>query len=89
MGKELRREDPPYYQDKIRELQENVASLRMSRRILMSLLESLQDEQRREKKKQQAERASLKQANTRYARLLWEKNLRIHDLEKRLGEKSL
>lgn len=68
-------------EEKIRELQANIASLRMSRRILMALLESVQDEYRMENKRLADDNQRLKRNNHTFVNRLWEKNRRIRELE--------
>lgn len=91
-------EDPKYgerkfedlkYEEKIRELQTNISSLRMSRRILMSLLESVQNEHKKDQKKLLEENKKLKRSNHNFAGLLWEKNKRIRELENILQQANL
>jgi hypothetical protein len=72
------------YEECIRQLQENITSLRMSRRILMTLLEQSQNEHKRENQRFMQEKKRLQKANSHYAQLLWEKNKRIRELEKSL-----
>ncbi len=76
------------YEERIRSLQESVAGLRLSRRILMTLLESVQDEYRGESKKLVEANNRLRAANNRYATALWEKNCRIRELEEKLARIS-
>ncbi|MEG1501654.1 MAG: translation initiation factor 2 [Clostridiales bacterium] len=77
-----------HYENKIRELQDSICGLRMSRRILMSLLESLEDERREEKRHLSEESLRLQKTNSNFAHLLWEKNKRIYELESRLKERK-
>ena len=77
-------QDKVLYEQRIRELQENVASLRMSRRILMTILEQVKNEQKAENKRLEDEKIRLKKVNNHYAEAIWEKNIRIRELEKRL-----
>ncbi|MGI5892515.1 MAG: translation initiation factor 2 [Bacillota bacterium] len=72
------------YEERIRQLQENIASLRMSRRILMTLLEQSQNEYRKENQRFIQEKKRLQKSNSHYANLLWEKNKKIRELEKKL-----
>lgn len=72
------------YEQRIRELEENVASLRMSRRILMTMLEQVKNEQKIENKRQEDEKKRLKKVNTHYAEAIWTKNIRIRELERRI-----
>lgn len=72
------------YEERIRRLQEDITSLRMSRRILMSLLEQLQGERRQEKDRLEKEKLRLQKANSHYVETIWEKNIRIRELEEKL-----
>lgn len=72
------------YEERIRRLQEDITSLRMSRRILMSLLEQLQGERRQEKDRLEKEKVRLQKANSHYVETIWEKNIRIRELEQKL-----
>jgi len=72
------------YEERIRRLQEDITSLRMSRRILMSLLEQLQGERRQEKERLEKEKVRLQKANSHYVDTIWEKNIRIRELEQKL-----
>jgi len=72
------------YEERIRRLQEDITSLRMSRRILMSLLEQLQGERRQEKDRLEKEKNRLQKVNSHYVETIWEKNIRIRELEQRL-----
>ena len=74
--------DVEQYEEKIRRLQDNVSSLRLSRRILMSLLEQLQLCQREETEQLIKENRRLKKQANIYATRLWEKNRQIIELEK-------
>ena len=76
------------YEEKIRQLQENIASLRMSRRILMSLLDQVQCGSREERYQLEKEKVRLQKINSNYANQLWEKNRRIRELEKALETHS-
>ncbi len=71
-------------QEKIRRLQVNIASLRISRRILMNLLEDTQNSSREEIRQLTLEQQHLKRLNSGYANAIWEKNKRIYELENQL-----
>ena len=79
-GDEARR-----YEDKIRQLQDNILNLRISRRILMTLLEQVQTEKAREEERLRKEAQRLQKANSRYAGNLLKKNQRIRELEAALA----
>ncbi|MEG1537134.1 MAG: translation initiation factor 2 [Clostridiales bacterium] len=76
--------DCQLYENEIRRLQENISGLRMSRRILMSLLEQSQLHQQEESAQLLRENHRLKQQASLYVDRLWEKNRRIMELEQRL-----
>lgn len=69
--------------ERIRQLQDNVFSLRMSRRVLMSLLEQVQSSQQEEITRLRKQNASLQKQNRSFVGRLWEQNQRIVDLESR------
>ena len=54
-------EENVFYEEKIRQLEDNISSLRMSRRILMNLLEQLQNANKMECDQLRSENARLKQ----------------------------
>ncbi len=80
--------DVAFYEEKIRSLQENITGLRLSRRILMSLLEQAQLSQKEETEQLLRENRRLKQQTGAYAGQLWEKNRRIMELEKLLPQRD-
>ncbi|MCL2817439.1 MAG: translation initiation factor 2 [Clostridiales bacterium] len=80
------KEQEQVLQEKIRALQDNVASLRMSRRVLMTLMEQARHEREDENKRLKKEKLRLQKENSHYAKALWEKNRTICELERRLQE---
>lgn len=77
-------DDIARYQEKIRRLQDNISSLRMSRRILMSLLEEVQLRNKEEIEHLYKEQTRLRKSGSNYAAIIWEKNKRICELEEQL-----
>lgn len=75
-------EDALIYEEKIRRLEDSVSGLRMSRRILMSLLEQDQLCRRSEQEQSRRENARLRRQTAQYAREIWELNKRVAELEK-------
>lgn len=73
---------------RIRELEEKVEQLRLSRRVLMYLIEKIEREKVGFLTKLEKENHKLHQDNYRYARRLLSKNLRIIELESKLENKS-
>ena len=67
MEKDLER----MYQDKIRRLEEDISGLRMSRRIMMTLLEQTQINGRAEQERLLNENRRLNKQVSAYARQLW------------------
>lgn len=80
------KEQEQVLQEKIRALQDNVASLRMSRRVLMTLMEQARHEREDENKRLKKEKLRLQKENSHYAKALWEKNQTICELERKLQE---
>ena len=70
-----------HYEERIRQLEENIANLRMSRRILMNLLEQVQYSRKEELERLEKEKRRLRKISSNYAGQLWEKNRRIRELE--------
>lgn len=71
---------------RVRELEEKVDQLRLSRRVLMCLLERMEKERAAHLVRLERENRKLHRANYRYARSLWRKNMRIMELESKLRE---
>lgn len=61
-------------QKRIKELEHLVEQLRVSRRVLMNLLERVEREKCSEVARLQEENRKLQRANQRYARTLWKRN---------------
>ena len=82
----LEREEHRRSQERIKQLQDNIYSLRMSRRVLMSLLEQVQTNQQEEIERLRKQNARLTKQNQGFAGRLWEQNRRLCELE-RVGDK--
>ncbi|MGB9804192.1 MAG: translation initiation factor 2 [Desulfofundulus sp.] len=73
-------------QRRIQELEEKVEQLRLSRRVLMNLIERMEKERSSFLARLEQENRRLHRANYRYARSLLRKNLQILELESRLKD---
>ena len=80
-------EDERLLRERVILLQDNVASLRMSRRVLMSLLTQLKNDYEQESTLLRKEKQRLQQENAGYAKIIWEKNKRICELERDLAHR--
>lgn len=60
------------YQNKIRRLEEDICGLRMSRRIMMTLLEQTQQHSKAEQERLRSENRRLNKQVSAYARQLWQ-----------------
>jgi predicted RNase H-like nuclease (RuvC/YqgF family) len=78
--------DAVYLQRRVRELEEKVEQLRLSRRVLMNLIEKLEREKASLTGKLEKENKKLHCANYRYARWLLRKNSQIVELEMKLQD---
>ena len=78
----LEREERQRNQERIRQLQDSIFSLRMSRRVLMSLLEQTQASQQEEIERLRKQNARLTKQNQDFAGRLWEQNRRLCELER-------
>ena len=72
--------DVNYLQKRVRELEEKVEQLRLSRRVLMNLVEKLEREKLGSVNKLEIENRKLQISNCRYAKFLLRKNRQIMDL---------
>lgn len=75
-------------QKRIRELEDKVEALRISRRVLMNLIESIETERREQLSNLENRNEKLQKNNCRYARQIMYRNLRINELEKQLNNFS-
>lgn len=78
--------DEAYLQRRIQELEEKIEQLRLSRRVLMNLIERMEKEKATFLSRLEKENKKLHRANCRYARSLLQKNLKILELESRLQD---
>ncbi|RDV83415.1 translation initiation factor 2 [Ammonifex thiophilus] len=81
-------EEELYLRARIKELEEKLAQVRLSRRVLLYLLEKMEGEKELLLKKLERENERLQRLNARYARSLWQKNRRIVELESKLQGKE-
>lgn len=76
--------DAVYLQRRVRELEEKVEQLRLSRRVLMNLIEKLEKDRNSFVNRLEKENRKLSSSNYRYARTLLCKNRKIVELESKL-----
>lgn len=72
--------DYTYLQKKIRDLENQVNQLRVSRRVLMNLIEKIENDKREILSQLEKEKHRLKLNNQRYAKWLMENNYRYMEL---------
>ncbi|MBO8137463.1 MAG: translation initiation factor 2 [Desulfotomaculum sp.] len=77
-----------YLQNRVQELEGKVEQLRLSRRVLMNLIEKIEREKNELLSKLERENRKLHQSNYRYAKWLLNKNKKIVELESKLTDKS-
>lgn len=78
------RKDFEFFRDRVLELEEKVEQLRLSRRVLMNLIEKIEKEKAGFLTRLERENRKLQQNNYRYARWLLHKNRQIVELESKL-----
>ena len=78
--------DVNYLQKRVYELEEKVEQLRLSRRVLMNLVEKLEREKSGSVNKLEKENRKLQISNCRYAKFILRKNRQIMDLRVKLEE---
>jgi predicted RNase H-like nuclease (RuvC/YqgF family) len=76
--------DISYLKRRIQELEEKVEQLRLSRKVLMNLIEKLEKDRSGFLNRLEKENRKLHQDNYRYARRLLRKNREIVELESKL-----
>lgn len=76
--------DVRYLRQRVQELEEKVEQLRLSRRVLMNLVEKIEKEKSTWLARMEKENRKLHIDNYRYARWLLLKNQKIVELESRL-----
>lgn len=81
---QMKEPDIDFLQSRIQELEEKVDQLRLSRRVLMNLIERIERERSGALTRLEKEKKNLKKDNCRYARKLLNKNLQIVELELKL-----
>lgn len=69
---------------RVQELEDKVEALRISRRVLMNLIDSLEKEKREQLTKLETKNEKLQKNNLRYARAVMNSNIRITELEKQI-----
>lgn len=82
----LRYEESVLYEEKIRRLEDSISTLRMSRRILMSLLEQMQAAHRFEAERLRKDNNRLKRQLHATARQMWQQNTERLTMEKERSE---
>lgn len=73
------------YESKLRQLEERIADLRLSRRVLMSLLEQARADQAALERENQR----LRKQTASYSRRLWQQNTRIAMLEQEEKQRKI
>ncbi len=74
--------------NRIKDLEEQVEHLRISRRVLMNLIEKIEKEKRFYLAKLENENKRLQKNNSKYAQWLWQKNRKLIELETKVEQKS-
>ncbi|MBE0467059.1 MAG: translation initiation factor 2 [Candidatus Desulforudis sp.] len=77
--------DLDYLERRVQELEDKLLQLRLSRRVLMLLLERQEQEKATFLERLERENRRLLRTNHQYAQSLLQKNRQIHELESRLG----
>lgn len=67
--------------NRVRELEDKVDALRISRRVLMNLIDTLEKEKKEQVQKLQSLNEKLQKNNCKYAKALMYRNMRINELE--------
>jgi hypothetical protein len=71
-------------QARVRELEDKIEALRISRRVLMNLIDDLEKEKREQLTKLYSQNEQLQKSNCRYARAIMHRDIRITQLEAQL-----
>lgn len=82
------RKDVEFLLDRVMELEEKIEQLRLSRRVLMNLIEKIEKDRAGFLTRLERENRKLQQNNYRYAQRLLHKNRQIVELESRLKDGS-
>ena len=69
---------------RVRELEDKVEALRISRRVLMNLIDALEKERKEQLSSLQRQNERLQRSNSRYARTIMCRNVRITELEEKM-----
>lgn len=69
---------------RIQELEDKVDALRISRRVLMNLIDALEKEKKEQLQKLQITNDKLQKNNCKYAKAIMYRNVRINELESRI-----
>lgn len=80
--------DTQYLQKRVQELEEKVEQLRLSRRVLMNLIEKIEKEKSLFVSKLEKENRKLHKDNYRYAQNLLQQNRRIVELQNRIEDQQ-
>ena len=75
-----------YWQQRVEELEEKVEQLRLSRRVLLNLVEKLEKEKICSLTRLEKENKKLHLINNRYARSIVKKNIQIVEMESKNQE---
>ncbi|MHB1125514.1 MAG: translation initiation factor 2 [Bacillota bacterium] len=78
-------EDQDVLKERLIELEERIESLRVSRRVLMNLIENMEKEKRSALARLEKENYKLQQSNSKYARTLLRMHKIILDLQSQPG----
>lgn len=78
--------DLQYLQKRIQELEEKIEQLRLSRRVLMNLIEKIEKDKSMFVTRLEKENRKLHKDNYRYAQSLLKQNRRIVELQNRLED---
>lgn len=73
----------------VEQLQQRVEHLRVSRRVLMNLIEKIERDKATTISRLEKENKKLTLTNKKYARWLMESNYRLRQIEKQIGENEL
>lgn len=80
------KKDVEFLLDRVMELEEKVEQLRLSRRVLMNLIEKIEKDRAGFLTRLERENRKLQQNNYRYAQRLLHKNRQIVELESKLKD---
>lgn len=71
---------------RIQELENKVEALRISRRVLMNLIDTLEKEKREQVQRLENQNERLQKNNSRYAQIIMHRNAHIKELEMKLRQ---